>query len=371
LEGTIVNPPAFLPNWASPPGDTIRDILGERLISVPEFARLTNITPAQAIDLLEGRSTISVALARSLAQALGASIEFWMTRDLHYREDSERLYSAESQWLREIPVRDMARFGWLGKAPKPPEEAAACLAFFGQPSVAAWRAAYAGLNHMAAFRTSPSFDSAPGSVAAWLRKGEIEAARVECAPWDSTGFQQALYGLRALTKLSDPSRFLPKLQAECAAFGVAVVIVRSPSGCRASGVVRFLAAEKALLQLSFRYLSDDQLWFTFFHEAGHLLLHREKIVILEGTRGDSCGIVEGADTLSPTDEAEADDFAQRVLIPSEFKMAFETARPTVREVVRLAVRLGISPGIVVGQLQHAGKLGHNQFNVLKRRYRWS
>ena len=38
--------------------------------------------------------------------------------------------------------------------------------------------------------------------------------------------------------------------------------------------------------------------------------------------------------------------------------------------VRFARRIGISPGIVVGQLQHMGKLNYRQMNGLKRRYTW-
>ena len=33
--------------------------------------------------------------------------------------------------------------------------------------------------------------------------------------------------------------------------------------------------------LSLRYKSNDQLWFSFFHEAGHLLLHGKRLFFLE------------------------------------------------------------------------------------------
>ncbi|MBL8419274.1 MAG: hypothetical protein JNK92_01440, partial [Dechloromonas sp.] len=49
-----------------------------------------------------------------------------------------------------------------------------------------------------------------------------------------------------------------------------------------SGATRWLSPDKALIQLSLRYKSDDQLWFSFFHEVGHLLLHGKKEVFIEG-----------------------------------------------------------------------------------------
>src|SRR6185295_9752330 len=90
--------------------------------------------------------------------------------------------------------------------------------------------------------------------------------------------------------------------------GVAVVILRAPAGCRASGATRFLSPEKALLQLSFRYLTDDHFWFTFFHEAGHLLLH-----------GEAGFYLEGEDRTSTIAEEEANEFAAAVLVPPDFK----------------------------------------------------
>ena len=61
-----------------------------------------------------------------------------------------------------------------------------------------------------------------------------------------------------------------------------------------------------MILLSFRYLSDDQFWFTFFHEAGHLVLHNKKALFLE----------DGSDVTSK-EEDDANDFAERILIPSD------------------------------------------------------
>ena len=360
---------AFRPDWASAPGETIADLLAERDLSIDDFARLMDYTQEEARNLLEGRATISIGIARRLEKALGASVEFWISRDYQYREDISRLHKAEQDWLRELPIGDMIRFGWLSP-PHPSNEAAACLGFFGVSSIAAWRQAYGGLQHMAAFRTSRAFDSRPASVATWLRRGEIEAEQIETKPWDPGQFEKSLSALRYLTRRHDPGHFIPELRERCAETGVAVAFVRAPTGCRASGAVRFLTPNKALVQLSFRYLSDDQFWFTFFHEAGHLLLHRERISYLESLRGDRCGLLEGTDPLSDIEEEEANEFAARTLIPSEFRVALENLPPDPRAVIRFSVRLGVSPGIVVGQLQHLGRIAPSRLNRLKRRYRW-
>jgi hypothetical protein len=207
-------------------------------------------------------------------------------------------------------------------------------------------------------------------VAAWLRQGEIEAEDLSCDVWNPSAFQAVLGKLRQLTRQKDPNVFVPQLQQACASAGVAVVVARAPSGCRASGAVRFLSEEKTLLQLSFRYLTDDHFWFTFFHEAGHLLLHKDRIAFLQAVRGDYQGLLEGADSLSDEEEEEANRFAAEHLVPRRFQESLAQVRLATAPIIRLASVLGISPGIVVGQLQHMGRLRPNQFNSLKRRYRW-
>jgi len=138
-----------------------------------------------------------------------------------------------------------------------------------------------------------------------------------------------------------------------------VVIVRAPDGCRASGATQFLTSDKALLLLSFRYLTDDHFWFTFFHESGHLLLHGEKSIFLEGD-----------DTPFNIEEQEANDFAGKVLIPDELQSSLLNLNPDTKEILRFAIHAGISPGIVVGQLQHKKLFKYNQMNRLKKQYQW-
>jgi HTH-type transcriptional regulator/antitoxin HigA len=348
----------FRPDWASPPGDTISDILGERQLSDIEFASQIGRSLEEAKILLQGRTSITIGLARQLETVLGASVEFWMSRDFQYQQDIARLQKANEKWLSALPLADMIKFGWLSR-PESSDRLASCLRFFNVPSVAAWKDAYTSVLQLAAFRTSAAFASKTTSVAAWLRQGEIEAEAIECEPWNPERFERSLSEIRGLTREKDPKKFLPQLIKLCAASGVAVISLRAPTGCKASGATRFLSPHKAILLLSFRHLSDDHFWFTFFHEAGHLLLHGEREVFLEGD-----------DTPSDKEEEEANKFAASILVPPEFQSSFVSLRADARMVIRFAMRSGIAPGIVVGQLQHLGQLRHNQLNRLKRYYVW-
>jgi len=354
----------FAPDWASAPGETIIDILEERGLSIGYLVEGLGQSPNRVQELLAGKIRITNGIAEQLEDILGPSAHFWIARDSQYQSDSARLEKGtrrdEEEWLNALPLRDAAKFGWLQDSKHLSEKIAICLRFFDVSSVREWRVKYEHVLADAAYRTSPSFASKPGSVAVWLRRGEIEASAMVLNEWNPDRFKEILESIRRLTRQRDPQVFIPEIKKQCAQCGVAVAVIRAPTGCRASGATRFLSPNKALLLLSFRFLSDDHFWFTFFHEAGHLLLHSHEKLFLEG--------VERSQS---QEELEANDFAQRALVPSELLSTLGTLRADKREIVKFAIRARISPGIVVGQLQHIRRLRRDQFNSLKRRFRWT
>lgn len=354
----------FFPEWASSPGETISDAMVERRIDQAHVAQMLQMDVVAFDQLLKGELPLSVAVARHLASVFGTSTEFWIRRETQYREQLARRHAAASeearQWLLELPVADMVKFGWIERQDNSVQSTTlACQRYFGVPSVKSWRVEYGECLKQAVFRTSATFTSSPGAVAAWLRQGELVAEEIACGAWDPDGFQAEVPNLRALTRLPSPSQFTPELQRRCAQFGVAVAVVRAPQGCRASGACLMIRTDKALLMLSFRYLSDDHFWFTFFHEVGHLLLHRESGIHLEG---------DGA--TDARQEAEANHFAQEALVTQRHWDAMLRLPREAREIIRFATRIGVSPGIVVGQLQHQGRFSQHQMNTLKRRFTW-
>jgi hypothetical protein len=339
--------------------------MAARQLSRGDLARLLGEPRAFVDGLLEGREAITLGLARRLQEVIGGSAAFWMTRDRQYRDDVARLREGGLPWLLELPLVDMERFGWIPADPPEGFEVELLLRYFAVPSVPVWRARYAAVLRDAAFRTSQSFESTPGAVAAWLRQGERIAESMACDPWDAAALRRTLLELRALTRVRDPERFIPKLQAAAARCGVAVVVLQAPSGCRASGAIRWLSADKALLLMSARHLTDDHFWFTFFHECGHLLLHGETPLFL-----DEDGNTEEDGDAETVMEDEANRFAAETLIPPNYRDALACVRPETFEVVRLATDIGVAAGVLVAQLQRMERLPMSHLNRLKRRYAW-
>lgn len=351
----------FLPLWASPPGDTIKAIVRAKGIPETELPSILGLSSDATVAVLDGSAEMSLKLARRIAENLGSSAEFWMTRDGQYRDDLTRLDGLA--WLESLPVTEMQSLDWLHLSGGQHEKLLTCYAYFDVQDVAEWTRTYGTLLNDARFRAPESVSLSLPSVAAWVRQGEIEAAQLNCEPWNADRFRAALLQCKSLTRERDPREFLQALQAICAKAGVAVVAVRPPKGARVSGAARWLD-NHGLIVLTGRHLSDDHLWFTFFHEAGHLLLHDQESTFLDDfDRTVQRGTFD--------EETEADSFAQGTLIPNGFPDELAHGRPTPKTIARVARSNGISAGLMVGQLQHAGLIGYNRFNNLKRRYRWS
>jgi HTH-type transcriptional regulator/antitoxin HigA len=346
-------------DYAVPPGETLRELLDEKGISQRELARRADLSPKHVNKLLQGLVPLSADVAIRLERVTGTPARIWNRLEADYRSDQERIrskqeLSADVMWVNDFPVAELVKRDCLPAQPADKiSQLEQLLAFFGVASVGAWDEVYSGL--VCAFRTTQAFETKRGALAAWLRLGELAALDVECAQFDRKGLEAALPKLRELTR--EPVEVSCKqMRAICAACGVAVVFVPELAGTRASGVMRWLTPTKALIQLSLRYKTDDHLWFTFFHEIGHVLRHGKTDVWIEASSSS------GAD--DPR-EAEADKFSRDMLIPPRDARELPRLR-SAGQVNKFAERLGVAPGIVVGRLQHDGIWSHSQGNQLKR-----
>lgn len=354
---------SFQPDWFSKPGDTLLTLMEHRELTSDDLAQKLGRSNATISGLLSGSVEIDDGLASDLAKHVGGTASFWRIRQSRYSVALDRAAGAVphedgDNWLKQFPHSDISKYGWVVSSTQREERLKAYLAYFGVNDPKEWTERYAASLGVA-FRTSPSFQSKAGALSAWLRRGEIEASTIRTAKWNPQKLRSQILEMRALTKAKAPQYFLPRIRKMCADAGVALVYVRAPSGCRASGATRFLSDNKAMVILSFRHLADDHFWFTFFHELGHLLLHGTTATFIDG---DVENVTE--------QEREANEFSTSILIPRERKNELLDLKPRTEKVIRFALSIGVSPGIVVGQLQHNRVIKPSQLNFLKRRFTW-
>jgi plasmid maintenance system antidote protein VapI len=350
----------FRPNWVSPPGETILAILESRSISFHSFCQSIELDTGEAAGLISGERAIDKELAFRISAQLGSTPHFWLERQRQFQEIQGELAAqrpALDEWFRTFPIRVMQQMGWFPKSNNPNEAPSELLDFFGVASIEEWRERYVSRLGRTNFRTSAAFENSVAATTAWIRRGELLADSIDCGIWDRKGFEGCLLGLKPLSLLPDPKEFLPKLQRECAKYGVAVIVQRCPSGCAASGATILLESSRQLLLLSARFLSDDQFWFSFFHEAGHIVLHGKEPSVEE----------EGA--VSPENEDEANAFARDVILWPLGYEAMQSMKISKYSIARFARKCDIAPGVIVGQLQKINRVSQAAYNPFKTRYK--
>jgi len=75
----------FLPDWVSPPGETILDIINEKAWTEVELAKKLGYTLKQLNLLIEGKILLTEDTALRLEHVLGSTVNFWLNREVKYR----------------------------------------------------------------------------------------------------------------------------------------------------------------------------------------------------------------------------------------------------------------------------------------------
>jgi len=349
---TTVEQHPFRPDYAVPPGDTLRDRLSEMNVSQAELAARAGLSTKHVNQIMQGIAPITLETAIALERITGIPASIWNRRETDYREallrSKPRVLSPDDKaWLDSLPTKELKKRGCLPEEKDPGRLFDAVLSFFGVADRAAhervWKVP------VASFRRSSAYKSAPGSVVSWLRIAQLEAQDRKAAPYSASTFRKVLRDVRSLTEDGDPNEVVDL----CAKAGVIVVCVSEVKGCRISGAAWWTSPSRAVIALSDRFKKDDRFWFSFFHEAAHILLHSKKETFVDDDSDDD--VIED----------EANTFAANFLVPPEYApRLYQLTNDS--EVVAFAADIGVAPGIVVGRLQHDKKWGWEKGNKLKR-----
>ena len=206
----------FQPNWTSRPGATILRLMSEQRISAKALAREVSINEPELRDLLSGRISTRSTIALKLAEVLGGTEAFWLAREAQYRNDVShrevrQLTQLGGDWLRNLPVNDMQKYGWIDEQANRSSLVRECLRFFDIGQIEIWHRSYATMMKNTAFRNSERFASNVGACTAWCRQAELEAEAITCAQWDPEQLSHALLRLRSLTWTKNPDMFVSEV----------------------------------------------------------------------------------------------------------------------------------------------------------------
>ena len=348
-------------NRAIHPGRHLVDELDARGLSSDDLAGLLRRPERSVKSVLRGRAPITKPLAAKLERALGIEATFWRNLQASYDEALRRLgadplMSADIELLDTIPWRTFQKQGWIEDRGTAVERVGELRTLYDVDALSDIE----NSQHAAAFRITKKTQFDPWALAAWLQQGEWQAIERRVTgdgeladTFDQHRFAASVRKIRGLTR---DAPFWPAMRSLCSDAGVHLELVPHVRKSGANGVTRWLDDGRPLIQLSLFRGVADIFWFTFFHEAAHVLAERRK---------DAC---INLDRVPREDDVErdADRFARDILIPLGSWQSFcDGGGPSRADIVRFADDLGVHPGIVVGRLQHEKLIPHSFHNDLR------
>lgn len=363
----------FSPDFIIKPGETIVEMLEEYSMTQKELAARMNLTEKTICEIIKGDSPITQKHAKSLETILELPFDFWLNLQRNYddalfKKQQKEEFSKQIEIAEKFPQETLKTMGILPKGRNK-----------GTPLVEKLLKIFKvqNLNQVLKLydlefncKISDKWSVDEYALVTWMRLGELKAEENfdydEIPPFDVKKLRSQLGNLRELNLKLDPNIFLKELENKCKYLGIIFVVVPEIKGSRISGMARWLKVGKRkipMIQLSLRGKKHDMFWFTFFHELGHIIYHKNELYI----------DIDKNLSLDKKEE-EANLFAREILIPENSYQTFLDISInkgiSTQYIKEFTEDIGIHPGILVGRLQKENRINWNKLNNLKATYKW-
>lgn len=332
------------------PGETLAEKLKEMGMSIKEFAVRVSKPEKTIFAVINGNSSITTEMAVSFETVTKIPASFWLRKQQMYdeymvRKKREEDATAAIAWMRMFPYTIMVKRGWIAATKVAEEKVRHLFEYFGVSTEKAWEDYYLNKALKLAFRISLSSTKDPHAMSVWLRQGELQAAAQNLTvPFDEKKLKASLPAMKQLM-IDDPDDFFQRLQEICNSCGIILIATNTLPKAPINGATRWIK-DTPVIQLSGRYKGYDNLWFNFFHEVGHILLHGKKDIFLEEA---------GIEGQNVEKEKEADAFASEILLSSTDERDFlQNSVFSEDTILKAARKYHTHPSILVGRLKHIG-----------------
>jgi HTH-type transcriptional regulator / antitoxin HigA len=297
------NTDQYYPATIHHPGLILDEKLQEIGMGPKEFAVRTGKPEKTIIALLKAKSSITPDMAVLFEHVTRIPAHYWMNHQRGFdeyiaREKHKKVVEEALGWAKHFPLNEMMTMDWLPKLSSKEKKTASLLSFFGFANHKAWEGYYFNQLLKVTFRISLSHFHEPYALSAWLRKGELQAAEIHAKTYSARVFKEKLSEIEKFESW-ETMAVLNQIREYCLDAGVKFVLTPVLKKVHVSGSVRWIN-DTPLIQIAGNNLNEKTLVFTFFHEAGHILLHGKKEVFIENIEYGDKDIEK---------EKEADEFA--------------------------------------------------------------
>ena len=345
---------------AVPPGSIIRKAMNARGWRQADLAFILGIPASVVSDLVTGKRRITPPTARGLADAFGNEPEEWVKLQAIYDATKEVLKSDDlrarkSRLLHRVPVPQIINRGWLTDTNNIDTLEAQILEFYNVKSIDD-----IGPQSYAARKSTNGGDLTSEQLSWFIRAKNLAEYLPIKRKFNRQSFKKLLDDLELLRLEPEEARKVPKVLEQ---HGIRFFIIEHLRSSKIDGVCFWVGAkqDQPVIVLSMRYDRVDWFWFTLVHELAHVYHGHGK----EYTLLDTSLVGKDAQPKSEKIEEErlADDFASEYLIESEELEDFIGRQHPLYSDIQIrgfADRMNVHPGIVIGRLQHLGRIPYSR-----------
>ena len=355
------------------PGYYIKEYIEDQGITQEEMAKRLQTTPKYVSDLVNGRINLTDEMVLKLSVVCGTSTTLWLNLNQKYIEkkleiEKRTQLDEECRLVRLLNYKFWMDLELVKKTNVTAERAMELQRYFKVSSLRVLNQR----DFLVQYKTSVSLDADINVINAnaWVQTAINMGTTMDVAPYNKKKLSAAISEIRDMS-VQEPFEFCSRLKSLLANCGVAFVLLPNLKNCDVNGAVKWLGKDKVVLALNDGEKYADIFWTALFHELGHVLQQRIKILLVSEANESELKTDERIRHL----EDEADLFSQDVLIPKTAYAQFieEHQSGFTEEAIKtFAKEINILPGVVVARLQQDKKIPYrSKLNNLRVKYVFS
>lgn len=356
----------YISDLAIHPGEFLSEVIEDMGMTQLELSQRLG-RPTQTInEIIKGKKSITPDTAVELENVLKIPSHIWLGLESEYqmvlaKQKEQKQMEKETNLVKNFPYSDLASSGFVKGTKNMIERVAELKNFFAVSRLSAIN----GIStYNPAFRVAKDYSNiSPEAIASWMQASTIKAKEIKTEPFDKKKLKDSLPQIKGIMAKEDINKSLSLIKDILASCGIAFVWLPNFKKTKIHGATFWVDdGKKAILSMTLRGSYSDIFWFSFFHEVGHILLHKKRDIFLENDVDDT------------KQEAEANEFSSDFLIPKkEYAIFLKEQDFSADNIKKFAKHIDVLPSVVVGRLMYDKiiEFGDYRLNKLRDRYTWA
>ncbi len=292
------------------PGYYVKEMLEYEGMSQDELAKRLQTSGKNVSDLINGKANLSDEMAMNLSIVFGTSVSLWLNLNQKYIEkklEIEKMMQAdaECELVKDIDYNFWENLGVVASVTKKVDKVKELQKYFRISSLEILKRRDFLIQYKTETETDRSVQIMNSN--AWVQTAINMGMQKEVQNFNKKKLEEVLPKIQEMASWK-PQEACAELDKMLADSGVALVLLPNLKKCKVKGAVKWLGKEKVILALNNCEQNEDSFWFSLFHELGHIMQQRIKILMIS----DENYTIEN-DKLMQRLETEADAFARKML----------------------------------------------------------